>query len=87
MHAHHIFRRSIRALRWDIRNGVCLCWRCHGKAGDHPAAFMRWLEIRMDEIVLYMLRKRARIYVKVNLLDIKAELESVIKWAKAVDGA
>lgn len=29
--AHHIERRSNKATRYDVRNGVCLCLECHGK--------------------------------------------------------
>ena len=41
--AHHIIGRINYALRWDLRNGVCLCVACHFKAHNSPIAFLDWL--------------------------------------------
>lgn len=29
LHAHHIYSRRHYNTRWDIDNGICLCYRCH----------------------------------------------------------
>ena len=29
LQADHIFSRTMNSTRWVIRNGVCLCYRCH----------------------------------------------------------
>ena len=36
IHAHHVFRRSISATRWDPGNGLALCRDCHAWAQAHP---------------------------------------------------
>ena len=33
-HAHHIIPRQVRTLRWDINNGITLCYP-HHKVGIH----------------------------------------------------
>jgi hypothetical protein len=47
LNAHHFYSRSIRAVRWDIPNGFCLCVGCHvfsSKFSAHktPAEFVEW---------------------------------------------
>lgn len=44
LQSHHVFTRSIKAVRWNVDNGVCLC------AGHHiffahkkPEAFRDWI--------------------------------------------
>lgn len=47
LNAHHFYSRSIRAVRWDVLNGFCLCVGCHvfsSKFSAHktPAEFVDW---------------------------------------------
>lgn len=55
LNAHHFYSRSIRAVRWDISNGFCLCVGCHvfsSKFSAHktPAEFVEWaIEKRGEE--------------------------------------
>ena len=47
LNAHHFYSRSIRAVRWDVDNGFCLCVGCHvfsSKFSAHkaPAEFVEW---------------------------------------------
>tara|TARA_R110000803_G_scaffold39530_2_gene85279 strand:- start:12986 stop:13342 length:357 start_codon:yes stop_codon:yes gene_type:complete len=47
LNAHHFYSRAIRAVRWDIDNGFCLCVGCHvfsSKFSAHktPAEFVEW---------------------------------------------
>lgn len=49
LNAHHLVPRQHQAVRYDLRNGICLCSRCHQWCPDrspHQAAagFMAWLE-------------------------------------------
>ena len=48
LNAHHIYDRKIRALRWELDNGICLCVS-HHKFGQEfsahatPLPFIDWL--------------------------------------------
>jgi len=44
---HHIYRRNIQCLRWDIRNGLAVCHRCHFWWHNNPDAAMIWLDANM----------------------------------------
>jgi hypothetical protein len=54
LNAHHFYSRSIRAVRWDVKNGFCLCVGCHtfsSKFSAHktPAEFVEWAIERRGE--------------------------------------
>jgi hypothetical protein len=42
LEAHHIMRRSIGALRFNIANGITLCPDHHSFAHNHPSEFRAW---------------------------------------------
>lgn len=46
--AHHIIGRTSRKLRWELENGVCLCFSCHRLAHDNPEEFKKWLRKNRD---------------------------------------
>jgi hypothetical protein len=58
LQAAHIIGRTNRRLRWDERNGVCLCVRCHlfgpESAHKNPLAFLRWLETYRPDDLAYV---------------------------------
>jgi hypothetical protein len=39
----HIIGRQNFRLRWEPRNGMCLCFRCHGWWHDHPLESGPWI--------------------------------------------
>ncbi len=41
-HAHHVYKRNNHRLRWEPRNGIALCARCHRWAEDNPLPFTDW---------------------------------------------
>lgn len=47
LHSHHLFTRSRKATRWDVKNGICLCASHHvlGNFSAHksPLEFSQWL--------------------------------------------
>lgn len=44
LHAHHIFTRTKHITRWDLQNGVCLCYHHHFNfAHQTPMEFHDWL--------------------------------------------
>jgi len=41
---HHIIGKANTGLRWEEKNGVCLCFDCHRMAHDKPDKFKKeWL--------------------------------------------
>ena len=47
--AHHVMGRGRKSLRWDLRNGVALCFRCHRLKAHSPSAkdvqeYLNWVE-------------------------------------------
>jgi 5-methylcytosine-specific restriction endonuclease McrA len=60
-HAHHILPRQIRTCRWDIDNGITLCYRCHkvGSYSSHMNAiwFAFWLKKNKIKQFEYIVNK------------------------------
>ena len=49
LNSHHIYSRSKRSVRWDVKNGICLCVGHHTfsstfSAHKTPLEFVKWLE-------------------------------------------
>lgn len=48
LNSHHVYSRSNRSVRWDLRNGYCLCVSHHtfGNISAHksPMEFSKWME-------------------------------------------
>jgi 5-methylcytosine-specific restriction endonuclease McrA len=40
---HHIVKRRYLHTRWNIDNGICLCFTCHRFAEEHEEIFITWL--------------------------------------------
>ena len=49
---HHIFSRKHKNTRWDIQNGITLCYKHHRFAHEHPIAFWETIkgEINLEEL-------------------------------------
>jgi predicted restriction endonuclease len=58
--AHHILPKPYAELRWDVKNGICLCPRCHrlSKTAAHQNSifFCLWLEKNKPETLAYLRR-------------------------------
>lgn len=49
LNSHHIYSRSKKSTRWDVKNGICLCVGHHTfsssfSAHKTPLEFIRWLD-------------------------------------------
>ena len=59
--AHHILPRTIKGTRWDIDNGVTLCYSCHkvGQYAAHQNAlwFSFWLKTNKNKQFWYVIKK------------------------------
>jgi len=43
LHPHHIFSRKNLSTRFDMDNGITLCFGCHRVAHDRPHDFKDWI--------------------------------------------
>lgn len=68
---HHYFTRSRRSTRWDMRNGVLLCWRCHKYAHNHRKSFR---EQMLNETDLIELERKANTPAKLDYDEVKKYL-------------
>ena len=60
-HAHHIIPRQIRGMRWDVNNGITLCYAHHkiGIYSPHQNAiwFYGWLNANRPNTLKYCINK------------------------------
>ena len=65
---HHVVGRKNHILRWDIRNGVRLCFTHHtgGNKSAHndPLWFMDWFKKHRPDDYEYLLKKKNEIWSK-----------------------
>ena len=60
-HAHHILPRQLKGLRWDINNGITLCYNHHkvGIYSPHQNAiwFFGWMNEHKPKQLKYCIKK------------------------------
>lgn len=86
LNAHHFYSRSIRAVRWDVENGFCLCVGCHvfsSKFSAHktPAEFVEWAIERRGEEWYDALKERKNAIVKYTDQDVEKILLDIDKFS------
>jgi hypothetical protein len=69
LHAHHVYGRNNHRLRFEPRNGVCLCARCHRYFHDYPVVFARWFMERRPDDDAFLQAETIQGLVKRNLSD------------------
>ena len=82
LNAHHIVGRINNALRWDLRNGICICVSCH-KFSTHSAhndsiGFMKWFRKNHYKDYLYLCKKRNEI-VHYTISDYEEIYQKLLK--------
>jgi len=78
LEAHHVIGRGNNNLRWDLRNGICLCLECHDQQKAKPKKFLKWFEQRRPDDYEYLLKEKNRILDFINY-DKILEYLSVMK--------
>ena len=82
LNSHHIVGRRNRRVRWDVRDGVCLCVKHHRfgieSAHEDPLWFREWLEDKRweDYAYLYTIKNQIK---KWTLEDMEKQLEELNK--------
>jgi len=76
LQAAHIISRKHKLFRWDLRNGLCLCVRCH-LYWQHrePVEFTEWLKTNYPEKYRLVLEKD-KITGRVDIEKVREELRS-----------
>ena len=87
LEAHHIMGRSRQSIKWDLRNGVCLCYRCHYPDGMHSEnalkveEFLDWIKSYRPEDWKYLkekLKQPAETITTIKLIDIVKGLQEAM---------
>jgi hypothetical protein len=64
LQAAHVISRRYKAIRWDPRNGICLCRGCHHWNHHHPVEFDWWVQDLIGKDTYESLRSEALNYVR-----------------------
>ena len=60
-HAHHIIPRQIKGMRWDINNGITLCYNHHKRGVYSPHQnvlwFYGWMNVNRPTQLKYCIQK------------------------------
>jgi hypothetical protein len=76
---HHIFGKAAHpSTRWEISNGVAVCYHCHVSAHASPEDFRRWVLSWMGEREYEALYVKAQMRMKYREVD----LEWILKQMK-----
>lgn len=82
LHAAHVISRRYKAIRWDLRNGICLCMGCHHWAHKQPVEFDWWVQELIGKELYESLRTEALNYVnrveKIDLEEVVAQLQGEV---------
>lgn len=84
LNSHHIFSRSKKSTRWDVKNGLCLCVGHHtfsSKFSAHktPTEFTFWLIDYKGQEFLDLLTIKANQISKLHAFEKKVLLEDLKK--------
>jgi hypothetical protein len=81
----HGFSRRYLIIRWDLRNGFCLCRRCHMKYTHRPLEWDEWLRDRWGQDLYSELRTLAlRTDIKVDVDAVRDHLVAEARSLGAV---
>ena len=73
LNAHHIIPKQFKEFKYDVQNGICLCFQHHrvGKYSPHQNAlfFSLWLQVVKPKQYDYVLNKVDEICTKWNIKD------------------
>ena len=85
---HHIIKRRYFATRWDLRNGVYLCNRCHHLAETEQFRFLDWLLKKHKTRYWWAYDVKPQVMMNTNYLyiyEIKAIRDALKKAVKDND--
>lgn len=79
--AHHIFTRKHFNTRWNLENGILLCFDCHkNTAHEKPLDFFDWLRKQAGQDWIDDLRKKAKMAVQFSKEEKKEMIDGLRKF-------
>ncbi len=75
----HIFSRTYRNTRWDLKNLLCMCAGCHFEAHRNPIKFVEKVQEYLGEYEYTALKTRHNAIKKWTLCEMSELLESLKK--------
>lgn len=84
LNSHHIYSRSKRSVRWDVKNGICLCVGHHVfsstfSAHKTPLEFVRWLDDNKGRNYMDILTVKANVVLKLHKFEKELLLKELLK--------
>ena len=73
----HIFSRTYRNTRWDLKNLLPLCAGCHFKAHKDPLGFTELVKLQLGSYEYEMLRQRHNSIKKWTVIDMESLLNTL----------
>lgn len=73
----HIFSRTYRNTRWDLRNMICLCAGCHFRSHKEPLIFTERIRSHMGEYEYNMLKSRHYAVKRWGIIEMQELLETL----------
>jgi len=77
LEAHHIISRRYIATRYDLDNGIYLCFTCHMKAHQNPQEFREFVEKKYGKKRLRELKGKAKQKGKIDYEEVYKKLKEV----------
>jgi len=83
LNSHHIVGRKNLTLRFDLRNGCCLCAGCHKfyqqSAHEDPLWFADWVKQNRPSDYAYLQEQRNKKTLSIDYISLKSELENKLR--------
>jgi len=80
---HHIIGRRNLHLRFDLHNGICLCYSCHtfgnNAAHRNPIYFMDWMKSNRPKDLKYLRKEQHKLEPAFNYELCELSLKEYIK--------
>jgi len=84
--AHHIFTRKNYATRWDLENGILLCFNCHKNiAHEKPLDFFEWLQKQSGQDWIDDLRQKSKKIAKFTKEEKQEMIDGLNKFIKDIE--
>lgn len=81
----HIYSRTYKSVRWDLKNLICLCSSCHFFGHKNPTLFTEFVQSYMGEYEYKALKLRATPTSHHKLHDL-IEMYEALKLVKDCHG-
>ena len=77
LNSHHIYSRRYKAIRWETKNGVCLCVGCHFWIHQNIIEGADWIKEKYSDDILSELQIRKSNKIKTAPVFLEALLEDL----------